>query len=81
MMRGGARTMWLTQPTLTTGDLASIRAPTLVLAGDEDAVSVDHTTSMAQSIRGAQLRIVPGGKNGLLSEQPVLELITKFLRG
>jgi hypothetical protein len=65
--------MWLAEPTVTESDLARIQAPTLVFAGDQDPVSLEHTEAMAASIKEAQLRIVPGGENGLLGEQPVYD--------
>jgi pimeloyl-ACP methyl ester carboxylesterase len=74
------RRMWLEEPALTAADLVRIQSPTLVLAGDGDFVRPEHTAAMADAIPGARL-LVPRNANGLLSEQPVLDLITKFLRG
>jgi pimeloyl-ACP methyl ester carboxylesterase len=75
------RRMWLEEPTLSLADLAQIRAPTLVLSGDADAVSVDHTTAMAAAIPGARLEIWPGTTSGLLSEQPAFDLLAGSLAG
>lgn len=41
-------------------DLRQIRCPTLVVVGEQD-VCVDDSRRMAETIRGAQLAIVPGG--------------------
>jgi pimeloyl-ACP methyl ester carboxylesterase len=73
------RRMWLDEPTLTPDDLAQIRVPTLVLSGDNDAVSAEHTAALANAIPGARLEILTGNTSGLLSEQPALTVIADFL--
>ena len=74
--------MMLEEPTLTPTDLGRIAAPTLVLAGDRDAVTVAHTVALYEAIADARLCIVPGGSHGLLTEQPDLcnRVIGEFLR-
>jgi pimeloyl-ACP methyl ester carboxylesterase len=68
-------------PTLTTDDLQRVAAPTLVLAGDDDCIDLDHTVALYEHIPGAQLAIVPGTSHMLHMEKPVLvnELILTFL--
>ncbi len=75
--------MWLTQPDISREDLAKIIAPTLVMAADHDAIPIEHTVRLFQSIRGAQLCVVPGTTHFLLSERPqaVNSLIVDFLKG
>lgn len=75
------RRMWLEEPRLTAADLATIAAPTLVLAGEEDYVSVEHSKALAGAIPNARLRLIPGGSHGLLTEQPTrtTRLIVEFL--
>ena len=77
------RRMMLEEPAITHDELARIQSPTLVLAGDNDSVSVEHTTELFRAIPEARIRIVPGGSHGLLAEQ--LELcnraIIEFLTG
>jgi pimeloyl-ACP methyl ester carboxylesterase len=77
------RRLWLEEPTLSAIEIGRIGAPTFVLAGDRDAVSVEHTVSMFQAIHGARLCIVPGGTHGLLTEQPMLtsHVVLDFLSG
>lgn len=41
-------------------DLAAITAPTLVLVGDTDFVTVEHAVTMAATVPGAQLAVLPG---------------------
>lgn len=63
------RIMTFSQPTLTTGDLATITVPVLVMAGDDDVASLSHTCSMYESIPQGQLAIVPGTSHMLLKER------------
>ncbi|HWU05762.1 MAG TPA: alpha/beta hydrolase [Streptomyces sp.] len=64
--------MWRTQPTLTTGDLARIEAPTLVMAGDDDMMTLEHTTALYRAIPGSQLAVVPGASHLVPLEKPAL---------
>jgi len=57
---GKSRLMWLTPIILETTDLAVIQAPTLVVAGDHDAITLDHTIEMFRALPHAQLLILPG---------------------
>jgi pimeloyl-ACP methyl ester carboxylesterase len=41
-------------------DLAAIHAPVLVIAGDRDAINLDHTIEMFESLPQAQCCILPG---------------------
>jgi pimeloyl-ACP methyl ester carboxylesterase len=49
-----------TEPTLTTDDLSTIGTPTLVLAGDDDLITLAHTTELYESLAAGQLGVVPG---------------------
>ncbi|MGH2727716.1 MAG: alpha/beta fold hydrolase, partial [Actinomycetota bacterium] len=62
--------------------LAGITAPTLVLASDDDMVTLEHTIGMFRAIPNAQLAIVPGTSHMLAMEKPELvkDLIRDFLR-
>ncbi|WP_202615803.1 alpha/beta fold hydrolase [Arthrobacter sp. H-02-3] len=50
-------------------DLRRITARTLVLGGDRDVMSPEHTVRMSRVIPGARLMIVPGGHGDYLGEQ------------
>ena len=69
--------LWLTEPSILPVQLAKISAPTLVMAGDHDAITMDHTMELYKSINGAKLSIVPGTTHMLLSEKP--QLVTSIL--
>jgi pimeloyl-ACP methyl ester carboxylesterase len=62
--------MFATEPTLTVEDLASITAPVLVMAGDDEPIDLAHTCSMYEAIPDAQLCIVPGASHEVLRERP-----------
>jgi pimeloyl-ACP methyl ester carboxylesterase len=65
----------------TLADLGRITAPTLVMAGDDDLVSVEHEEAMRAAVQDGQLAIVPGASHGLPLEKPdlVARLILDFL--
>jgi len=76
------RIMTLSQPTLTTRDLATISVPVLVMAGDDDVSTLAHTGSMYEAIPEAQLAIIPGTSHMLLKERTKesARVIEHFLR-
>jgi len=65
----------------TLADLALIQAPTLIMAGDDDLVAVEHLEAMRTAVADGQLAIVPGTSHGLPLEKPdlVARLILDFL--
>jgi len=64
--------MWRTQPRFALEQLHSIRARTLIAAGDRDLVQPAHTDSLARAIPGARLWIVPDASHGAMLERPEL---------
>jgi pimeloyl-ACP methyl ester carboxylesterase len=62
--------LWLNEPNITKEELAKIRAPTMVMAGDRDAIPIEHTLEMFRSIKGAQLCIIPGTTHFLMPQKP-----------
>lgn len=62
--------MWRTQPTLTPEDLGRIQSPTLVMVGDDDMVTLEHTVALYRAIPGAQLAVVPGASHIVPLEKP-----------
>jgi pimeloyl-ACP methyl ester carboxylesterase len=73
--------LWLNEPNIAKEELAKIRAPTLVMAADRDAIPLEHTLDLFRSIKGAQLCIIPDTTHFLLSEKPdmVNSAILEFL--
>ncbi|MEV4067075.1 alpha/beta fold hydrolase, partial [Nonomuraea dietziae] len=66
---------------LTSADLDAVTCPTLVMAADDDIVTLEHTLALYRGLRDAQLAVVPGTSHLLLHEKPELcvRLITDFL--
>jgi pimeloyl-ACP methyl ester carboxylesterase len=71
----------LTGPTLTAGQLAGVPARTLVMSGDDDAITLEHTIEMYRALPDAELAVVPGTSHLLLMEKPALvtQLVLDFL--
>jgi pimeloyl-ACP methyl ester carboxylesterase len=49
-------------------DLASIKAPALIIAGDKDIVTPEHSVKMSKVIPNAELMIVPGSHGSFIGE-------------
>ena len=78
---GKSLAMFGSEPTMTTADIARITQPTLVVVGDDDMVTLSHTSSLYESLPQGQLAIVPGASHALPLEQPdaLAGLILEFL--
>ena len=74
--------MWRTEPRFTRAELHSIRAKTLICAGEHDLIRPEHTRELAQAIPGATLWIVPDASHGAMIERPELvnPRVLEFLR-
>ncbi|MDI3408288.1 alpha/beta fold hydrolase [Streptomyces cavernicola] len=73
--------MFRTQPTVSTEDLARIEAATLVLVGDDDLVTLEHTIALYRAIPDSELAVVPGASHAVPMERPaeVNHLVLDFL--
>ena len=65
------------EPHIAVDDLARIAAPTLVIAGDDDMVTLEHTVELYRSIPAAELAILPGTSHALVMEKP--ELVNRIV--
>ena len=74
-------TLVLTEPHMKYEELATIQAPTLILAGEKDIIKQAHTRAIAAHIPHAQLVILPGVTHYAPQENPVLfnETVLRFL--
>ena len=68
--------MWASEPNMTADELRRITAPTLVMLGDDDVLTVEHAALMAATLPDAQLAVVPGTDHGLMFEKP--ELVSRL---
>jgi pimeloyl-ACP methyl ester carboxylesterase len=73
--------MIATEPELDFAELAAVRAPTLVLQGDRDEVTIAHSLDVVHAIPDARLAVLPG-THGLPIESPAVvnALLISFLR-
>jgi pimeloyl-ACP methyl ester carboxylesterase len=73
------RTMWA-EPFDWTADVERITAPTLVIVGDDDYITVSHAEEFSRKVRDGQLAVVPGASHLLPMEKPDLfnQLVLDF---
>lgn len=65
------RPMWRTSPNYTSAQLASIKAPTLVLDGDHDEIiRQEHVKDLSRLISGARLVLIPDSSHFAMFQQP-----------
>src|SRR3712207_5409146 len=55
--------MWAEEPTLTSLELSRITPPTLVMAGDDDAITLEHTVALYRGLPNSELAVVPGTRS------------------
>ncbi|MFE1439101.1 alpha/beta fold hydrolase [Streptomyces sp. NPDC058739] len=73
--------MYRGEPDLSTEDLARITVPVLVMAGDDDMFTLEHTIALYRAIPGAELAVVPGASHLLTMEKPAVvnRIVLDFL--
>jgi pimeloyl-ACP methyl ester carboxylesterase len=69
-------------PNFTVKQLKEISTPTLIVVGDHDIISLDHTVSLFAGIPHAQLFVIPGATHIVPVEQPELfnSVVINFLK-
>jgi pimeloyl-ACP methyl ester carboxylesterase len=76
--------LWLNSPTeaeLNPAILATILKPVLVISGDRDAITLEHTLQIFRALPQAELCILPGTDHGTFSGRPewINPIISSFL--
>lgn len=71
------RRMWAVEPDYTREQMASIKAPTLVIVGDKDLVRSEHAVEMFRAIPGAQLCVLPHTVHGRMPMETILSFLTE----
>ena len=56
----------------------SVRAPTLIIIGDQDIVKPEHAVELTRLISGARLLILPGGHGDYLGEAVMTHTDTRY---
>ena len=79
---GYERPVWLLPPAFTVGSSYAIAAPTLVLAGDHDAISDEHTLEIYHHLPNSQLCIFPNATHMIPFDDPARfnAAVERFLR-
>jgi pimeloyl-ACP methyl ester carboxylesterase len=74
--------MWQTEPQIPLTDLEAIQARALVVVGDDDLITLEHTIALYRALRNAELAVVPGASHLSPMEKPDLvnHLLLEFLR-
>ena len=69
------------EPHIAVSELAAIVGPTLVVVGDDDMGSLEHTVALYRAIPGAELAVIPGASHAAMLEKPALfnQLVVDFL--
>jgi len=62
--------LWKTEPHFSPHELASIRAKTMICAGDHDVIRREHTDALARAIPHAVEWIVPDASHSAMMEKP-----------
>ncbi|HEX4016646.1 MAG TPA: alpha/beta hydrolase [Frankiaceae bacterium] len=74
--------MFLTEPELDLESLRGVETPTLVLQGDRDEVTVEHSQAVADTLAKGRLAVLPGTHMLPLESPDVLNaLLVSYLRG
>jgi pimeloyl-ACP methyl ester carboxylesterase len=70
-----------TQPNITVEELGRIGAPTLIISGDDDLPTLEHTATLYRTIPNSALAVLPGTSHFLQMEKPDLlnRLVLDFL--
>jgi pimeloyl-ACP methyl ester carboxylesterase len=76
--------LWLTSPTeseLSLALLSKIEQPVLVISGDRDAITLEHTLQIYRTLPRAELCVLPGTDHGTFSGRPewLNPIISEFL--
>jgi pimeloyl-ACP methyl ester carboxylesterase len=69
--------MWASEPDLDLADLNRVEAPTMILLGDDDVLTIEHAAAMVRALPDAQLAVVPGTSHAVVMEKP--ELVNRLL--
>jgi pimeloyl-ACP methyl ester carboxylesterase len=82
MMFSKMTELWRSEPHVPLTELAGVQARTLLVVGDDDLVTLEHTMAMYRTIPHAELAVVPGTSHLAPMEKPDLvnHLLLDFLQ-
>ena len=75
--------MWRSGPEITVADLAHVSPPVLIISGDRDLVTLEHTLATFHALPNAQLAVIPDADHHVPHARPdaVAGLVEQFLDG
>jgi pimeloyl-ACP methyl ester carboxylesterase len=62
--------MDLRDPSMVESDLSAVTSPTLIVASDDDIITLEHTVALYRGIEHSELAVVPGTSHFLTQEKP-----------
>jgi hypothetical protein len=70
------------EPHIAIDDLGRISAPTLLVIGDDDLISIEHSAALFRAIPNSELAVVPGASHAVAIEKPELlnRIVLDFLQ-
>ena len=73
--------MWRVGPEITVTDLRRVTPPVLLISGDRDLVTLEHTLAMYHALPNAQLAVMPAADHHVPQSRPdaVAAIIARFL--
>lgn len=63
--------LMINYPHITPDELEKIKIPVLVMAGDHDLITEEHTIKLFQSLPNSYLEIIPGASHIAPSENQI----------
>jgi pimeloyl-ACP methyl ester carboxylesterase len=69
--------MWSVEPDYTLQQMASVKAPTLVIVGDRDLITAEHCVEMFRAISDAQLCVLPNAGHGVVPAETILKFFNE----
>ena len=74
---GRLQPMWAAEPSFTREEMQSVKAPTLIIIGDEDIVTPEHAIEMFRTIPRAHLCVVPHSGHGVMPKETILAFLSE----
>lgn len=73
--------MMIKEPDIKVEDLRKIKVPTVVLAGQDDAIKEEHTKLISNSIPDSTLEIIPNENHGsyIINSDKIYDIIQKYI--
>ena len=80
-LEAGITQLWATEPRFKNEDLQAIQAPTLVVVGEQDRITQEHSAELAKGVVNGRLTVIAGAGHAapITDAQAVNTLLQDFL--